>query len=63
MGRIVEVTMMTRKKREIDRHDDQFARARRGAVLWLIFYALAITIGLISKVADDGAALIAAAAP
>jgi hypothetical protein len=47
--------MVTQKEFQAHQHDQgRTARIKQSAIVWLVFYAVAATIGLITKVGEAG---------
>jgi hypothetical protein len=60
---IVEATMITRKEVEAHRENGgRLTRVERSAILWLVFYAVAATAALVSKI-GEAATLFAGLSP
>jgi hypothetical protein len=60
---MMEATMITRK--EVEAHRDnggRLKRVERSAILWLVFYAVAATVALASKM-GEAATLLAGLSP
>jgi hypothetical protein len=52
--------MITQKEVQAHQRDEgRTARVKQGAIIWLVFYAVAATIGLITKVGEAGMQLAA----
>jgi hypothetical protein len=63
-GSDLEATMVTPEEVKAYQHDDgRITRAGRAALVWLVFYAVAATIGLAAKFGAEEATLLAALAP
>ena len=56
----LEAAMVTQKEVQAHQRDEgRIARVERSAIIWLVFYAVAATIGLITKVGEAGMRLAA----